>query len=115
MRLLDGHEVGRVGVDDPLVAAVFVVVAAGLGHGEHELVLVDSVLLVGDLLLVGHDDLLDDDLALALELERHGAGGAQVAAGMGERSAHVGGGAVAVVGQALDSRRRCPPGRSPRR
>ena len=54
------------------------------------------------MLLVARLDLLGDhDLALALEHVGNGTGGAQVAARMGECGAHVGSGAVAVVGQRL--------------
>ena len=101
--LLNGHEVGRRGVDNPLLVSILVVVSASLGDGHHELVLVsgstvraDGVLLVASLNFLG-----DHDLALALELERHGTGSAERAARMGERAAHVSRGAVAVVGQSL--------------
>ena len=50
----------------------------------------------------GAPALLDDDLALALELERDRTGRAEVAAGARERRADVGGRAVAVVGERLD-------------
>lgn len=101
-RLLDVLHLVVGGVNDPLVAGVLVVLAARIGHGEHELVLVHGVLAVGDLLLVAVDDLLDGDGALALELERDGAGGAQVAASVREGGADVCGGAVLVVGQAVN-------------
>ena len=103
------------GPDDPLLAGVLVVLAAGLGDGHHELVLVDGVLLVGDLLVLGLDDLLDGDGALALELERNGAGGAERAAGVGEGGAHVSRGAVLVVRQAVNVDGHAGGDRSPRR
>ena len=101
-RLLDVLHLVVGGVNDPLVAGVLVVLATGLGNGEHELVLVHGVLAIGDLLLVAVDDLLHGDGALALELERDGAGGAQVPASVREGGADVCGGAVLVVGQAVN-------------
>lgn len=56
---------------------------------------------MGFFLSPGLDLLGHHDLALAVELEGHRAGSAQVAAGMGEGGAHVGGSAVAIVGQRL--------------
>ena len=101
--LLHGHEVGRLRVDDPLVVGVLVVVGAGLDDRHLELFLIGSgaVGAHGVLLVARFDFLLDHDLALALEHVGNRAGSAQVAARMRECRAHVGGSAVAVVGQGL--------------
>ena len=66
-------------------------VGAGLESVLHDLVLVQVAVLV-----------VDDDDALAVEAPGHAAGGAHVAVVLVEGVAHVGGGAVAVIGHGLD-------------
>ena len=70
-------------------AVLLDVVRTGVGDREEELVLVDPCR-------------LDEHDPAALELPRDRAGGAEVAAVLREQVPHVGGGAVAVVGQRLD-------------
>ena len=80
-------------VDDPDVAVLAHVLRPALGGRQRDRVLVD-----------GLDR--DRDDALALEHPGDRAGRAERAAELAEREAHVGGGAVAVVGQRLDDQRR---------
>ena len=101
----DSHDLVGSSPDDPLLAGVLVVLATGLGDGHHELILVTGSTVGDHGLLLGvlvQDLLGDDDLALTLKLEGDGAGGAQVATSVGEGGTDISGGAVAVVGQAVD-------------
>ena len=104
--LLNRHKIGGSGIYDPLFASVFVIGTASLGNSHHEFVFVDSVFLVGDLLLLGLDNLFYQDLALLFELKSNRTGSTQIAAMMVEGSTNISSGAVAVVGQsvAVDSK-----------